>query len=97
MRWGSSVYVQKKSCSLVFNGGGASPGVSDGEGFDRMAELAFDEREVVTVEVATAILQNECCVPGQGQPAVFKCEMWRSISRPKTFHKPSVGFMFAVV
>jgi len=66
VRCGSSVYVQKKSCSLtsssgkLVSGGGA---VADsGLAFNRAAALDLISLEVVTVEVETAILELVCLV-----------------------------------
>jgi len=60
VRCGSSVYVQKKSCSFISNGGGFSAGCGD---FDRrVVPAAPEDREVVIVEVVATISKIKCCV-----------------------------------
>jgi hypothetical protein len=56
VRWGSSVYVQKKSCSLTSNGGAAV--VSSCSSRISGDFLFLRELEVVTVEVEAGILND---------------------------------------
>jgi hypothetical protein len=55
VRCGSSVYVQKKSCSLTSSGGGAS---ASGELRNRAALASLGILEVVMVDVEAGILND---------------------------------------
>lgn len=55
VRCGSSVYVQKKSCSLTSSGGGAS---ASGELRNRAAFASLGILEVVMVDVEAGILKD---------------------------------------
>lgn len=83
------MYVQKKSCSLTSSGGGTSAG-GDGEDFDREAALEAGERELIVVDVETAICKNKNCMPGRENECRDSSLRLRLIDR-QTYQKRSTN------